>query len=104
MHFTKPHMIAAAIAVGFLALGAIAADSSSQESRPGPGKNPAIDAAIKECMSSTAKDSNGRPDRTAVDACMKSKGFTPPPHHGRGGRGQPPADGQGQPPAEPPQN
>lgn len=65
------------------------AQSTSSNGGPGdgkgPGKNPAVEAAIKECASSVAKDSNGRPDHSAMEACMTAKGFTPPPHGPRGG-------------------
>lgn len=64
-----------------------------------------LEAALAECAGSVAKDSNGRPERTAMDACMSAKGFTkpngPPPggeHHGQGEHGQ----GKGEPPKGPP--
>lgn len=63
-----------------------------QRGGPPPTGNSALDAALKACGSSVSKDSNGRPDHTAMDACMKAKGFSPPqggPHHGM--NGEPPS-------------
>lgn len=60
--------------------------------------NAALDAAMKACAESVAKDAHGGPDHTAMDACLKAKGFTPPaggpPHEGAGG---PPPDGASEP-------
>lgn len=61
------------------ALGLAYATSSSAQNGPQPGgKNAALDAAIQACSASVAKDSSGRPDHTAMDACMTAKGFTKP--------------------------
>lgn len=63
------------------ALGlAYVAGSSAQNAPPanGGGKNAALDAAIQACSASVSKDANGRPDHTAMDACMTAKGFTKP--------------------------
>jgi hypothetical protein len=56
----------------------------------GPGKNAALDAALKECSASITKDSNGRPDMSAMDVCMKAKGFEKPSQSPAGG---PPPNG-----------
>jgi len=37
-----------------------------------------LDAARKECADSASKDSNGRPERSEMDSCMKAKGFEKP--------------------------
>lgn len=60
-----------------------------------PPHNAQIEQALKECADSVAKDSSGKPDRTAFDSCMSAKGFQKPqgPRPGSGGQGQ------GQPPA-----
>lgn len=51
----------------------------------GMQKNPQIEAALQSCASSTSKDSQGRPDRTAFEACMTAKGFKKPEGRGPGG-------------------
>ena len=43
--------------------------------------NQEVDKALSACASSASKDTNGRPDHTAMSTCMQSKGFTPPPKH-----------------------
>ncbi|HEX7864866.1 MAG TPA: hypothetical protein VF555_07940 [Variovorax sp.] len=40
------------------------------------GGSTAIDAALKSCAASVAKDANGGPDQTAMNACMSKAGFT----------------------------
>lgn len=54
---------------------------------PGSSGNAELDAARKECAESAGKDSNGRPDRAAMDSCMLDKGFAKPEGRGpnRGG-------------------
>ncbi len=49
----------------------------------------AFEAALKACMDEAGQDAQGRPDRDAVDACMKKKGFEKP-EGGPGGQGGPP--------------
>jgi len=44
-------------------------------------KNPTLEAALHTCASTVTKDANGRPDRAAMHACMKSKGFGRPHPH-----------------------
>jgi hypothetical protein len=70
-----------AIVIFTLCTGNVLAQSSPpQRGTPPPvGKNPAIDAALSQCAASVTKDANGRPDRTAMDACMSAKGFKKPP-------------------------
>lgn len=63
------------------------ADMQMQQGGPGGQsmqKNPQIEAALKECASSVSKDSQGRPDRTAFEACMTAKGFKKPEGRGLG--------------------
>ncbi len=43
-----------------------------------PPPNPALMEALKFCVDTSAKDANGRPDRQALDNCMRAKGFTKP--------------------------
>ena len=63
--------------------------SSGNAPPPPPSTgNAALDAALKVCAASVAKDAHGGPDHAAMDACMKQKGFTPP-------QGGPPPGGQG---------
>ena len=49
-------------------------------------QDPKFKAAMDECMNSVSKDDNGRPDREAMQSCMKEKGFERPegkkPPHG----------------------
>jgi len=53
---------------------------------PPAGGGGAVDAALKTCASSVAKDARGGPDQTAMTACMTKAGFTKPEgggkHHG----------------------
>jgi len=60
---------------------------------PGEGAPPggAMDAALKNCASSVAKDSRGGPDQAAMTACMTKAGFTKPEGGGKH-RGPPPGD------------
>lgn len=37
-----------------------------------------IGAALKSCMESVGTNSDGKPDREAVDACMSEKGYSKP--------------------------
>lgn len=66
------------------------AKTAQERTQPPAGNNPEIDAAIKACAANATKDSSGHPDRTAMDTCMKSKGFNPP--DGRGEHKGPPPD------------
>lgn len=55
--------------------------SDKQKQAPLP-KDPAAKAAMMECRNSIAKNENARPNREAMKACMKEKGFEKP--EGRG--------------------
>ncbi|MDP9607444.1 hypothetical protein ABL840_32180 [Variovorax sp. NFACC27] len=46
------------------------------------GGSTAVDAALKACAASVAKDASGGPDQTAMTACMTKAGFTKPPQEG----------------------
>ncbi|WP_164546965.1 MULTISPECIES: hypothetical protein [unclassified Variovorax] len=46
------------------------------------GGGAALDAALKTCAASVAKDSNGGPDQTAMSACMTRAGFAKPSQDG----------------------
>ena len=50
----------------------------------------AVDAALKTCAASVAKDSSGGPDQTAMTACMTKAGFSKP---SQGGEHMPPPTG-----------
>ena len=79
---------------GMCAGSAWAQSSAPQGSAPPPkGRNPALEAALKECASSVAKDAQGRPEHAAMDACMSAKGFKKPPRRGEGGDRPPPPPG-----------
>jgi len=77
---------------------------------PPSTRNSALDAAMSACAASVAKDTHGGPDRTAMDACLKQKGFTlpqqgaggPPPQGAPGAGGPPPqgSSGGGGPPLQ----
>ncbi len=66
------------------------AASASNEGAP-PGGGGAVDAALKTCASSVARDSRGGPDQAAMTACMMKAGFTKP-EGGDKHRGPPPGD------------
>lgn len=74
------------LSLSFTTITALAAPSGSA---PDSGKNTGLEAALSACASSVKKDSQGRPERSAMDSCMQGKGFTrpsgPPPN------GTPPA-------------
>lgn len=65
------------------------ASESVQQGRPHGEKNAQLEAAMKECATTSGKDSSGRPDRQAFETCMSSKGFKKP---------------EGMPPGKPGQN
>jgi hypothetical protein len=58
-----------------------------------------LEAALEECFSSLEADSDGRPDRSAIDSCMSAKGFSKPSGRGPGGEG----DDRGDPPPDMPE-
>lgn len=71
--------------------------AQAEPSRPAnasaAGSNAALEAALQSCVAQVKRDSSGRLDRTAFDACMSTKGFekpSGPPPGGKGGRGAPP--------------
>lgn len=64
-----------------------AASTTTESGSASTGGNSAVDAALKACAASVAKDSNGGPDETAMTACMTKAGFTKPAQDG----GRPPA-------------
>jgi len=76
-----------AVAISGLFVSSAMAQSSSQSAPP---KNAALEAALSSCAASVAKDSNGRPNMSAMDACMTTKGFSKPPQMGNKG-GIPPS-------------
>lgn len=81
----------------FALVGAFSlAYAADEQVRPQGGheKNPAIEAAMKECASTSAKEANGRPDRAAMEKCMTAKGYARPAHP-EGGRGRPPRGEKG---------
>jgi hypothetical protein len=67
-----------ALALTLLATLGLAQADNGPPSSGGPGNNPALDAALKECAASAGKSSDGRPNFTAMEACMKTKGFEKP--------------------------
>jgi hypothetical protein len=75
--------------------------AADDQSRPPGGneRNPAIEAAMKECGATATKDANGRPDRAAMESCMTAKGF-PRPAHREGQEGRPPKGEKGDMPAK----
>lgn len=56
--------------------------SSSTGASGAAGGNSAVEAALKTCAASVAKDSGGGPDQTAMTACMTKAGFTKPAQDG----------------------
>lgn len=72
--------------LAMLCMGKMAAADGS--SNGPPQLSSAEKAAIQACLSSVSKDANGRPDRRAMETCMKSKGFSPPAG-GPKGKGSP---------------
>lgn len=70
---------------------------SSQEGRAPPGpppreRDPKFEVALDACRQVLGVADGARPDRQKMDACLKDKGFTPPPPrpHGHGPGGQHP--------------
>jgi len=59
-----------------LAMPVFAAENGNPP--PGSSGDAALGAARKECAESAGRDSNGRPDRSAIDTCMVAKGFEKP--------------------------
>jgi len=81
-----------AVAISGLFASSAMAQSSSQSAPP---KNAALEAALSSCAASVAKDSSGRPNMSAMDACMTAKGFSKPPQMGnKGGMSPPPSSQQ----------
>ena len=74
-----------ALALTLLATLGLAQADNGPPPGGGPGNNPALDAALKECAASSSRGSDGRPDFTALDACMKAKGFEKPAKPPAGG-------------------
>ena len=58
------------------ALVSSAGAADSAPTAPSANGKAVFDAALSSCSSSVVKDSRGGPDRAAMDACMKAKGFT----------------------------
>lgn len=84
-------LIAASAFTLLLAMGPTAyADDTTPRPPPPPNMSPELKAALSSCASSVAKDEHGRPERKAMDACMKEKGFTPPKGGPGGDRHRPP--------------
>ncbi len=107
MHSTKDsswgHYVAALgfLTMLFVGMGVNAETSGSAppSGGPPPSGNSALDTALKSCSESVSEDAMGGPDRAAMDACLKQKGFNPPPHGGK----EPSPDGKkGPPPLERP--
>lgn len=74
-----------ALALTLLATLGLAHADNNPPPNGGPGNNPALDAALKECSASAGKSSDGRPDFSAMEACMKAKGFEKPSKPPAGG-------------------
>ena len=68
------------LALTLLATMGFAQAQSQDGPPPGGGGNqsPELQAAIKACMSSATKGSDGKPVFSAVEACLKAKGFEKP--------------------------
>lgn len=85
-------------ACAFSALTATALISTALAEGDHKGPPPEVEAALKQCASTVAKEANGKPDRKAMRACMEAKGFKPPsgghdgPPPGEGGHEGPPPD------------
>lgn len=69
---------------------ALAASAATESGTGNSGGNAAVDAALKTCAASVAKDAGGGPDQTAMTACMTKAGFTKPV---QGGERRPPPAG-----------
>ena len=51
---------------------------AAENGAPASSGDAKLDAARNVCAEKAGKDSNGRPDREAMDTCMKAKGYTKP--------------------------
>lgn len=74
MKLTKLALIATATTLLFVGCGG-KHDGEKQHKMP---KDPAAKAAMMECMETVSKDEKGRPNREAMQSCMKEKGFEKP--------------------------
>ena len=74
-----------ALALSLLATLGLAQADNGPPPGGGPGNNPALDAALKDCAASASKGSDGRPDFSAMETCMKAKGFEKPAKPPAGG-------------------
>ena len=68
----------AALVFALMTAFGLAQADNAPPSGGGPGNNAALEAAMKACASSVAQGSDGRPDRSAFEACMTAKGFEKP--------------------------
>jgi len=76
----KQNIIIFALFSCFLICPAYADSNSNSTSTNVPDKA-ALEAALKDCVSTVSKDSNGKPDFQSVDVCMTKKGFSRPDGH-----------------------
>lgn len=54
----------------------------NQGNRPVDSQHSAVEAALHACASGAPRDANGRPDRSAMESCMRTQGFNVPPPRG----------------------
>lgn len=102
---TSALCFAAVLMIGFNAHATTSTNTTTTTAAKAPkappsSGNAAVDAAMKSCAESVAKDERGGPDRAAMDACLKEKGVEPP----KNGTGGPPPKGEkpaGNPPPPP---
>ena len=69
------------IILASLAAIALAACSHGHHGPKGGHQNPEIDNALKACHESVSKTNDKTKDHSAIDACMKAKGFEKPAGH-----------------------
>ncbi len=74
---TKGEYMNQSVFKSFLIVGFLFASSAHADAPPEDG-NPAFEAALESCASTVSKESNGRPDQTAMTTCLTAKGFAKP--------------------------
>ncbi|CAA6809921.1 MAG: Unknown protein [uncultured Sulfurovum sp.] len=84
MNLTKLALITTATTLLFVGCGmkhhaGVAKDSKNQAKKEHRmPKDPAVKAAMMECLETVPKGENNRPNREAMKSCMKEKGFEKP--------------------------
>jgi hypothetical protein len=87
-------LLSTSMIISCFLIGTAHADNNSGSTNLSAGVDKAaLEVALKACVSSVGKDSNGRPDMRAMEACMTKNGFSRPNGSppGQGGDEMPPS-------------